>query len=280
MNYNSIYQETYDALENMHKAGMETREGQENLMFNVCQAFENNENVIVEAQVGIGKSLGYLIPDVIISRITNKPLIVASSTIQLTEQLSNDIKKVENILNIDIECVIGKGAANYPCFKKIYDNLKSKELNTALDIANKGLTKQEVNNLSLDWNEINVDRCIHERCIHSKDCSFMKMRNQMVNGNEYIRLRGYKPKVIIVNQNLLLQHYKNIELGKRGIICDDPCLIVIDEVHNLEENQRSVYTTSVNSLNCIKVLRKTINKYNGNKYYLKCVNDLQKWFDD
>ena len=98
MNYNSIYQETYDALENMHKAGMETREGQENLMFNVCQAFENNENVIVEAQVGIGKSLGYLIPDVIISRITNKPLIVASSTIQLTEQLSNDIKKLKIFL--------------------------------------------------------------------------------------------------------------------------------------------------------------------------------------
>lgn len=56
--------------------------------------------------MGIGKSLGYLIPGVIISRITNKPLIVTSSTIQLTEQLSNDIKKVENIINIDIECII------------------------------------------------------------------------------------------------------------------------------------------------------------------------------
>lgn len=106
MNYNRIYQETYDALDNMYNTGMEIREGQENLMLNVCQAFEKNENVIVEAQVGIGKSLGYLIPGVIISRITNKPLIVASSTIQLTEQLSNNIKKVENILNIDIECII------------------------------------------------------------------------------------------------------------------------------------------------------------------------------
>lgn len=121
---------------------METREGQENLMYSVCEAFEKNEDVIVEAQVGIGKSLGYLILGVIISRITNKPLIVASSTIQLTEQLFNDIKKVENILNIDIECVIGKGVTNYPCFKKIHANLKSEELNTALDIANRGLTKQ------------------------------------------------------------------------------------------------------------------------------------------
>lgn len=280
MNYNRIYQETYDALDNMYNTGMEIREGQENLMLNVCQAFEKNENVIVEAQVGIGKSLGYLIPGVIISRITNKPLIVASSTIQLTEQLSNDIKKVEDILNIEIECIIGKGAANYPCFKKIHAKLKSEELNSALDIATQGLTKQEVDNFSFDWNEINADRCIHEKCIHNKGCSFLKMRNQMVKGNEYIRLKGYKPKVIIVNQNLLLQHYKNKELGKNGIICDDPCLIMIDEVHNLEENQRSVYTTSINSLNCIKTLRKSINKFSGSKYYLKCVNDLQNWFDN
>lgn len=148
---------------------METREGQENLMYSVCEAFEKAENVIVEAQVGIGKSFGYLIPGIIISMATNKPFIVASSTIQLTEQLFNDIKKFESILNIDIECVIGKGVTNYPCFKKIHANLKSEELNTALDIANRGLTKQEVNNLPIDWDDISTDRCIYEKCIHSKD---------------------------------------------------------------------------------------------------------------
>lgn len=279
MNYKRIYDETYDALENMYNTRMEVREGQENLMFNVCEAFEKNENVIVEAQVGIGKSFGYLIPGVIISRATNKPLIVASSTIQLTEQLSNDIKQVEKILNIDIECIVGKGATNFPCFKKIQDNLSSEKLNIALDIATRGLTKQQVKNLSLNWDEINADKCMYEKCIHSKDCSFMKMRNQMVMGNEYIRLKGYKPKVIILNQNLLLQHYKNKEMGKKGIICDEPCLIVIDEVHNLEENQRSVYTTSINSLYCIKTLKKAINNYSDSKYYLKYVNELQKWFN-
>lgn len=233
----------------------------------------------MEAQVGIGKSLGYLIPGVIISRITNKPLIVASSTIQLTEQLSNDIKKVENILNIDIECVIGKGVTNYSCFKKIHANLKSEELNTALDIANRGLTKQEVNNLPIDWDDISTDRCIYEKCIHSKDCSFLKMRNQMVKGNNHIRLKGSKPKVIIVNQNLLLQHYKNKKTGKKGIIYENPCMIIIDEVHNLEENQRDAYTTSIKSSYCISTLKRAINKVNGNKHDFKCVSELKSWFN-
>ncbi|WP_394868014.1 DEAD/DEAH box helicase [Staphylococcus saprophyticus] len=118
MNYQRIYQEIDRAIKNMSNMGMETREGQENLMYSVCEAFEKAENVIVEAQVGIGKSFGYLIPGVIISMATNKPFIVASSTIQLTEQLSSDIKKVENILNVDIDCIVGKGVTNYPFLEK------------------------------------------------------------------------------------------------------------------------------------------------------------------
>ncbi|MCU5746957.1 ATP-dependent DNA helicase [Staphylococcus sp. SQ8-PEA] len=279
MNYQRIYQEVDRAIKNMSNMEMETREGQENLMYSVCEAFEKAENVIVEAQVGIGKSFGYLIPGIIISMATNKPLIVASSTIQLTEQLSSDIKKVENILNVDIECIVGKGVTNYPCFRKIHDNLKSEKLNIALDIANRGLTKQEVNHLSIDWDDISTNRCIYERCVHSQDCSFLKMRNQMVTGNNHIRLKGSKPKVIIVNQNLLLQHYKNKKTGKKGIIYENPCLIIIDEVHNLEENQRAAYTTSINSFYCISILKSAINKFNRNKYNFECVSELKSWFN-
>ncbi|MDW4181666.1 ATP-dependent DNA helicase [Staphylococcus saprophyticus] len=279
MNYQRIYQEIDRAIKNMSNMGMETREGQENLMYSVCEAFEKAENVIVEAQVGIGKSFGYLIPGIIISMATNKPFIVASSTIQLTEQLSSDIKKVENILNVDIDCIVGKGVTNYPFFRKIHDNLKSEKLNTALDIANRGLTKQEVNHLSIDWDDISTNRCIYERCVHSQDCSFLKMRNQMVTGNNHIRLKGSKPKVIIVNQNLLLQHYKNKKIGKKGIIYENPCLIIIDEVHNLEENQRAAYTTSINSSYCIRILKRAINKFNRNKYNFECVSELKSWFN-
>ncbi|HDE9049386.1 TPA: DEAD/DEAH box helicase [Staphylococcus aureus] len=118
MNYQRIYQEIDIAIKNMSNMGMETREGQENLMYSVGEAFEKNENVIVEAQVGIGKSLGYLIPGVIISRITNKPLIVASSTIQLTEQLSNDIKRLKIFLTLTLNVLLVKALQIILALKK------------------------------------------------------------------------------------------------------------------------------------------------------------------
>ena len=38
-------------------------------MYDVFDAYDSRENLIVEAQVGIGKSFGYLIPGILISKI-------------------------------------------------------------------------------------------------------------------------------------------------------------------------------------------------------------------
>ena len=62
----------------------------------------------------------------------------------MTEQLINDIKVVEKILNVPVESIIGKGMTNFPCFNKIYkNNLKGQLLNEALNIAYQGRTKQK-----------------------------------------------------------------------------------------------------------------------------------------
>ena len=91
-------------------------------MYDVFDAYDSRENLIVEAQVGIGKSFGYLIPGILISKVL-KPLIVTSSSIQLTEQLVNDIQQVEEILHISVDCIVGKGVTNYPCFKEIHHKI-------------------------------------------------------------------------------------------------------------------------------------------------------------
>ena len=40
------------------------------------------------------------------------------------------------------------------------------------------------------------------------------MRNRLKTGNQYIRLGEYKPKVIVVNQDMLLMNFKN-EQGQK-----------------------------------------------------------------
>ena len=275
-----IFDHITKAIENMKNKGWETRYGQEALMYDVFDAYDSRENLIVEAQVGIGKSFGYLIPGILISKSTKKPLIVTSSSIQLTEQLVNDIQQVEEILHISVDCIVGKGVTNYPCFKEIHrKNLSKLNLMEALDIANKGLTKQTVRETNLKWNQISTNNCIMSKCHYKNECAYFKMRNKLKEGNRYIRLNEYKPKVIIVNQDMLMMNFKKLTFGKESLIYDDPCMLIIDEVHNLEEKQRANMTKTINSKTVINKIKEGANRVGSKSRYLKNIKMIEDWFN-
>lgn len=275
-----IFDHITKAIENMKNKGWETRYGQETLMYDVFDAYDSRENLIVEAQVGIGKSFGYLIPGILISKSTKKPLIVTTSSIQLTEQLVNDIQQVEEILHISVDCIVGKGVTNYPCFKEIHrKNLSKLNLMEALDIANKGLTKQTVRETNLKWNQISTNNCIMSKCHYKNECVYFKMRNKLKEGNRYIRLNEYKPKVIIVNQDMLMMNFKKLTFGKESLIYDDPCMLIVDEVHNLEEKQRANMTKTINSKTVINKIKEGANRVGSRSRYLKNIKMIEDWFN-
>ncbi|HDF2100209.1 TPA: ATP-dependent DNA helicase [Staphylococcus aureus] len=275
-----IFDHITKAIENMKNKGWETRYGQETLMYDVFDAYDSRENLIVEAQVGIGKSFGYLIPGILISKSTKKPLIVTTSSIQLTEQLVNDIQQVEEILHISVDCIVGKGVTNYPCFKEIHrKNLSKLNLMEALDIANNGLTKQTVRETNLKWNQISTNNCIMSKCHYKNECAYFKMRNKLKEGNRYIRLNEYKPKVIIVNQDMLMMNFKKLTLGKESLIYDDPCMLIVDEVHNLEEKQRANMTKTINSKTVINKIKEGANRVGSRSRYLKNIKMIEDWFN-
>lgn len=275
-----IFDHMTKAIENMKNKGWETRYGQETLMYDVFDAYDSRENLIVEAQVGIGKSFGYLIPGILISKSTKKPLIVTTSSIQLTEQLVNDIQQVEEILHISVDCIVGKGVTNYPCFKEIHrKNLSKLNLMEALDIANNGLTKQTVRETNLKWNQISTNNCIMSKCHYKNECAYFKMRNKLKEGNRYIRLNEYKPKVIIVNQDMLMMNFKKLTFGKESLIYDDPCMLIVDEVHNLEEKQRANMTKTINSKTMINKIKEGANRVGSRSRYLKNIKMIEDWFN-
>ncbi|MEO4120488.1 ATP-dependent DNA helicase [Staphylococcus aureus] len=275
-----IFDHITKAIENMKNKGWETRYGQETLMYDVFDAYDSRENLIVEAQVGIGKSFGYLIPGILISKSTKKPLIVTTSSIQLTEQLVNDIQQVEEILHISVDCIVGKGVTNYPCFKEIHrKNLSKLNLMEALDIANNGLTKQTVRETNLKWNQISTNNCIMSKCHYKNESAYFKMRNKLKEGNRYIRLNEYKPKVIIVNQDMLMMNFKKLTFGKESLIYDDPCMLIVDEVHNLEEKQRANMTKTINSKTVINKIKEGANRVGSRSRYLKNIKMIEDWFN-
>ena len=70
------------------------REGQQDMSFEIVDALINDQHFAIEAGVGIGKSFGYLVPVLLYSKRMNKPVIIATSTIALQEQLWRDVHTV------------------------------------------------------------------------------------------------------------------------------------------------------------------------------------------
>src|SRR5699024_12620749 len=95
--------------------GLEEREGQINLALDISEAIVDRKDLIVEAGVGIGKSVGYLIPSIYTLKYTKRPIVIATSSIQLTEQLAGDIQQASKITKIPVSYVIGKGMRNVTC---------------------------------------------------------------------------------------------------------------------------------------------------------------------
>lgn len=92
------------------------------MALDIAEAIVNRRNLIVEAGVGIGKSLGYLIPALYTIKFSNRPIIISTSSIQLTEQLMDDVKEASKLTGIPVKATVGKGKRNYSCKKRIFED--------------------------------------------------------------------------------------------------------------------------------------------------------------
>ena len=96
--WEDVMKETLDFFERMTELGYEDRIGQQDMSYDIIESIRDNQDIIVEASVGIGKSYAYLIPLMYYYKITKKPFIVSTSTITLQEQIQKDIVKLSEML--------------------------------------------------------------------------------------------------------------------------------------------------------------------------------------
>lgn len=244
------------------------REGQTSLALDIADAIRLNEHIMIEAGVGIGKSFAYLYPGLLLVKELYKPIVLATSSIALSEQLVEDAKVISSLLGINAPIVLGKGMNNYVCQKRI-DGLQEEKRSLKKSVK-KIFSKREVAVMSLppsifvsrckyleratmpdsitdfQWNLINVQACDHHKCDYKYECGYVEMRS---------RIKNFGPaRVIVVNQDYLLAHLLKKEQNGEGFINNNKCLIVIDEAHNLEEKARSALTNSWDLNRIFKVL--------------------------
>lgn len=233
---------------------MEFREGQAEMACEIVDAISEQKNLVVEAGVGIGKSFAYLVPLIYYNYYLKKPVVIATSTIALQEQLQSDINIIMEKLQIFPEVLLAKGMTNFICkfhFKEFfYDQKNLKQYSRIYEELNKGGNEPSDWQISLPnelWQKFRINNYNYyecKRCEYRDVCHYHNLR---------LNLRKTKG-VIICNQDMLTMDLRFKREMKEGLFTEDLALIVVDEAHNLEDKVRCAYTDELTEKHLVKIL--------------------------
>ncbi len=212
------------------------------------QTQQQGESILViEGPTGVGKSLGYLLPAVIVAKALDKQLVVASATVTLQEQLANkDIPFLAKHAGLDISYAIAKGRGRYVCTSRL-------RLRATSPVQSDFMTENENNSSSKEalmqmfaelsagtwsgdrdslakpisdatWIPITNDRhgCTKRDCADFSRCPFFAARAKLE-----------EVDIIIANHDLLLA---DMAMGG-GVILPEPSetFYCLDEAHHLAD---------------------------------------------
>ncbi|WNS40740.1 ATP-dependent DNA helicase [Paenibacillus sp. MMS20-IR301] len=226
------------------RIGLRERTGQQDMSLDIADAYLNGRNAIIEAGVGIGKSFGYLIPGLLINRMSGQPVVIATSSIQLSEQIHKDLRIIGSRLGFNtVRAAVGKGMGQYACRQRAAELYRPEDTSGPLTALAGRIVNYEIDERAdikggisdAEWSNVCVNDCSFERCHYRSSCRFYDMRAK-------INARAGEIDFIIVNQDLLIRDLIKKKEGTRGIISERPAMIIIDEAHNLESKVRDART--------------------------------------
>ncbi len=200
----------------------------------VGHAFNNGEQLIVEAGTGTGKSVGYLLPAAFWAEQNERPVVISTNTINLQDQLMlKDIPELQRLLPFELRATILKGKRNYLCtrlFQQMRHNGPSNadEMILYARILNwlPGSERGDISEISLRtsgerlaWSRLSADNdaCNPEHCAQEK-CPL-----------HVARRRAEQAHIIVANHSLVLA---DVATGNRVLPPYQD--LIIDEAHHLE----------------------------------------------
>jgi ATP-dependent DNA helicase DinG len=227
-------------------AGSEDRPAQRQMAAAVAGAIRTNRHLIVEAGTGTGKSLGYLVPALMLGTRA----VVATATKALQDQLATrDLPVLADKLGLPLEFAVLKGRSNYFCRQRAEevdgagDQLSiDAEVTQGASGAQLGSFGREIRRL-LEWGEraVTGDRAElswepsagawAQVSVGPRDCPGA---SKCPAGDrcfaEAARAKAAKADVVVVNTHLYATH-----LAAGGGILPPHDLVIFDEAHELED---------------------------------------------
>ena len=206
------------------------RVGQHRFARDVMTAIRDNQILLVQAGVGIGKSIGYLVPVIeTIHQVKSfNSVVISTSNIALQQQLLMDIQFVSRLLGIDIKATIAKGVNNYACLKRIDDliSISDREdkallfyLREEMEM-NHTIDRDELREVSDDiWKQIQIkSRGACSRCSYSRNCLYRNISKSVSKSDIVITNHGNFVKSVIDDRDYI----------------NEADMFIFDEAHQLE----------------------------------------------
>ncbi|GAS81910.1 ATP-dependent DNA helicase [Paenibacillus amylolyticus] len=252
------------------RIGLRERIGQQEMSLDIADAYIQGHNAMIEAGVGIGKSFAYLIPSLLTNQMSQKPVIIATSSIQLSEQIHKDLRTIGSRLGFTtVRSVVGKGMGQYACRSRAAELISLDDANSSVSTLAQRILDYEIDERAdikagvsdAEWSHVSVNDCTFERCHHKNACLFYDMRAKL-------NAKTHEIDFIIVNQDLLIRDLMKKKEGTKSIISEQPALIVVDEAHNLEAKVRDARTLEFTYRGICRILDTTVQlltKQSGDK---------------
>lgn len=251
--YDKMGNEVYEFFfETAKKNGYEFRSGQADMACDIVDALKLGKHITIEAGVGIGKSFAYSVPAILVSEAFDRPVIIATSTIALQEQLRSDIRQIESAVRRRREVLLIKGMNHYLCRQRLKECLEEESVDWKLfgesiaDIRNLLDANKIQERSDFDFqisNEIWKSICVNKIDRRCQQCKYGRKFSC-----EYINLRKrlqFTDGIVICNIDLVINDLRKRKDGQREFINSGFKALIIDEAHNLEDKVRSSYTHGI-----------------------------------
>ncbi|HEU5430439.1 MAG TPA: helicase C-terminal domain-containing protein [Thermomicrobiales bacterium] len=240
--------------------GYEQRRQQVDMAAAVARAFNDEQELVVEAGTGTGKSLAYLVPAAMYAIERGEPVVVSTNTLALQDQLFRKdipdlVAALGEELGEELATSVLKGRANYLCLRRWFAwqrqptfdpaeaRLKAKvlawlgETDTGDRAELRLATDEEAN-----WRHVSEDEgaCVPARCVFQQrnQCFLYRARRE-----------AERSHLVIVNHALLLS---DVMAGSR--VLPDYEHLVIDEAHHLEDQATTQFGYGVNERDVLEHL--------------------------
>ncbi|MGY0616256.1 ATP-dependent DNA helicase [Vibrio sp. FJH11] len=230
--------------------GFQARQPQIDMAEAVSRAIKDQNQLVVEAGTGTGKTFAYLVP----ALLSGKKVIISTGSKNLQEQLYHrDLPLMVNALGFYGQVALLKGRSNYLCLDRLSRQMVESHTNEADPTLLTQLVKVRAwssetktgdlgdcddlpeDSLIIPTITSTNDNCLGKECPSYTDCFVLKARKRAMDSD-----------VVVVNHHLFLADLAIKETGF-GELIPEADVFIFDEAHQLPDIASEYFGQTVSS---------------------------------